>query len=282
MSLIEIKTENHIATLTLNDPTKRNCLSASLIEQLLHAFDACEKQNIRVIILTANTHASQSNDSPTTTQKTEGNTGEGGGGGVFSAGHNIDEIPIDKQDPVTWNVPYVTLLRKVRHTLTPVIASINGSVWGGACDLAVSCDMIVATTNTSFAITPAKLGLPYNTVGVSHFLGSLPTHVVKEMFMTALPLSADRAHNFGLVNRLVSPENLQSETLTLAARVASMAPLCLRVLKAELVKLSDAMNISADDFEHIQMLRRQAFRSQDFQEGIRAFHEKRPPNFKGF
>ncbi|QQE13106.1 methylmalonyl-CoA decarboxylase [Planctomycetota bacterium] len=262
MSLIEMKIEHHIATLSLNDPTKRNCLSTELIQQLLHAFDACEHQHVRVIILRANT----GNKKP----------------GVWSAGHNVKEIPTDKQDPVTWNVPYVTLLRKVRHSLTPVIAQIDGTVWGGACDLAVSCDMIVATTNVTFAITPAKLGLPYNTVGVSHFLGCLPTHIVKEMFMTAQPLPVEKAHNFGLVNKLVEPDQLERETKHLAARVASMAPLCIRVLKAELAKLSDAMNISADDFEHIQMLRREAFRSVDFQEGINAFHEKREPNFKGY
>ena len=268
MSLIEFSIHNHIATITLNDPRRRNCLSSELIAQLLNAIDSCEEQHARVIVLKANTGETRTKAGKTLP-------------GVWSAGHNVKEIPTDKQDPVTWNVPYVSLLRRVRHCLLPVIASIDGTVWGGACDLAVSCDMIVATTNVTFAITPAKLGLPYNTAGVSHFLGGLPLHIVKEMFMTAQPLSVEKAHNFGMVNRLAEPDHLEEETMKLAQLVAKNAPLCIRVLKAEMAKISDSLAMSAEDFEQIQMLRREAFRSHDFQEGINAFHEKRSPNFLG-
>ena len=258
MQLINFEIDKHIATITLNHPEKRNCLAMPMIEEILQAFDTCENQHVRVIVL----------------RTLPGST-------VWSSGHDVQEIPLDKQDPVTWNVPYVTSLRRVRNMLIPVIAEIEGTVWGGACDLVMSCDMIIATENVTFAITPAKLGIPYNTAGVSHFLGALPTHVVKEMFLTAQPLPVEKAHRYGLVNYLVPADQLESQARQVAERIASMAPLCIRVIKAELAKLMDSISISADDFEHIQMLRREAFRSDDFQEGMNAFREKRHPQFHG-
>ncbi|WP_432799059.1 methylmalonyl-CoA decarboxylase [Poriferisphaera sp. WC338] len=258
MSLVELEIKNHIGTITMNDLRHRNCLSAALIDGILHALDACEKQHVRVVILRAHDDAD-----------------------VWSAGHDIREIPTDKQDPVTWNEPYGKLLRVIRHCRLPVICEIGGTVWGGACDLAVSSDLIVASTNVTFAITPAKLGLPYNTVGVAHFLHALPLHIIKEMFLTARPITAQAAHRFGLINRLVELEDLRAESIDLAEIVAANAPLCIRVLKTEMRMLADAFALAPDDYEHIQFLRRQTFRSQDFQEGLCAFHEKRSPDFQG-
>ncbi len=158
---------------------------------------------------------------------------------TWSAGHDIKELPRDGQDPLTWSNSLETLLRAVRGASMPVIAAVEGGVWGGACDLVMSCDLVVATTNSTFAITPTKLGVPYNTAGVAHFLAALPVHVVKEMFFTADPIDAQRAFDLGVVNRLAdNPQDLSEKTHELARRIASRAPLAVRALKAEINELT--------------------------------------------
>ena len=107
---------------------------------------------------------------------------------------------------------------------------------GAACDLAVTCDLAIGTPKTTFAITPVKIGVSYNTEGMSHFLGVLPLHVVKEMVFTGDPLSAEDAYRFGLLNRLVEPEKLEETTMTIARTIASRAPLAVAVVKAELAQ----------------------------------------------
>ena len=247
-----------IGTITMNNPKRLNCLSTELVAGILKAFDHVEESRARVVILRAYS-----------------------GCKVWSAGHNIKEIPLDGQDPVNWSVPFESLLHRVRNCPVPVVGMIEGSVWGGACDLAMTCDILVGTPTATFAITPAKLGLSYNTAGVNHFLGVLPVHIIKEMLFTAQPLSAETAYRMGLLNRLVEPEELESVTLKLAGDIAGLAPLAVQVLKAEIQRLTAGPGILPDDFEKIQGLRREAYRSEDFREGIQAFFERRKPDFKG-
>jgi len=256
--LVQTESKNDVGLITMNNPKKLNSLSSQLVAGILKAFDDFEKSKVRAVIIRAY-----------------------GGAKVWSAGHNIDEIPLDGQDPLYWNIPFEQLLHRVQNCPLPVIGMIEGSVWGGACDLAMTCDLLVGTATATFAITPAKLGLSYNTAGLNHFLGVLPLHIIKEMIFTAQPLSAEEARSYGLLNRLVDPDLLEETTLQIARDIASRAPLAIRVLKAEIHKLTAGPALSADDFEEIQNLRRQAFRSQDFSEGITAFFEKRNPEFTG-
>ncbi|MDQ1285167.1 MAG: Methylmalonyl-CoA decarboxylase [Thermodesulfobacteriota bacterium] len=246
-----------IGIVTMNNPHKANCLSSELVSGIMAAFDMFEKSSVRTVILRAYPGAK-----------------------VWSAGHDIKEIPLDNQDPLTWNVPFEKLLRRVRCYGSPVIGMIEGSVWGGACDLAMTCDLLVGTHSASFAITPAKIGLSYNTSGLTHFLGVLPLHIVKEMLFTAKPLSSEDAYRFGLLNRLVEPDQLETITYQLADDIANMAPKVIRVLKRELRALTSGPSLSPYDFEEIQNLRREAYRSKDFKDGISAFFEKRTPQFK--
>jgi methylmalonyl-CoA decarboxylase len=158
---------------------------------------------------------------------------------------------------------------------------VHASVWGGACDLVATCDLAVGTPGATFAITPAKIGIAYNTGGLTHFLGVLPLHIIKEMLFTGQPISAEDAHRFGLLNYLVPPDQLEAKTLELARTIASRAPLAVRVLKMELRSLTQAPDLSADEFEQIQYARIQANNSDDFKEGVKAFFEKREPRFQG-
>lgn len=256
-ALAPAQIEGPIGTVMMNSPHKANCLGSDLVAEILQAFDEFEKASVRVAILRAYPGAK-----------------------VWSAGHNMKEIPLDGEDPLTWNVPFERLLHRVRSFPVPVIGMIEGTVWGGACDLAMTCDILVGATSCTFAITPVKIGLPYNAAGLTHFMGVLPLHIIKEMLFTAQPLACEEALRFGVLNRLVEPDRLEEVTLQIASDIADRAPKAVRLLKAELRKLTAGPALNADDFEEIQTLRREAYRSADFKEGITAFFQRRTPEFK--
>ncbi len=257
LDLVMTEVRERIGIVTMNSPGTLNCLSSELVSAILVALDAFEKAAVRVVILRALSGAK-----------------------VWSGGHNMKEIPLDGQDPLTWNVPFERLLHRVRSFPAPVVGMVEGSVWGGACDLAMTCDILVGTHSATFAITPAKIGLSYNAAGLTHFLGVLPLHIVKEMLFTAQPLSAEDGFRLGLLNRLVEPNQLEAASIRIARDIAGKAPRVVRLLKAELRKLTAGPALSPDDFEEIQCLRRDGYRSKDFVEGITAFFEKRIPEFR--
>lgn len=249
---------NYIGVITMNNPSQANAFSTELVAGMLAAMDEMEQNGIRVLVLRAYP-----------------------GARVWSSGHNISEINFNGQDPLHCEVPFEMLIKRIRHYPAPVIAMIEGTVWGGACELALCCDLLVATPATSFAISPAQLGLPYNIAGVAHFLEVLPLHIIKELFFTAKPLSAADAWRYGLLNRLVEVEYLEETAMQLARNIAGNAPLVLTILKRELEALTDGPSLDPRFFEEIQCLRTRAYNGYDFREGVTAFFEKRPPQFIG-
>ena len=255
--LILTQTTEFIGTITLNQPAKRNALSEPLVEEMLSALTSFEKNGIRTVVIRAAADAK-----------------------VWSAGHDISELPQGK-DPLPYSDSLERLLRSVKRFPGPIIAMVHGTVWGGATDLVLSCDITIGDETCSFAITPANIGLAYNTAGLLQFMRRLPLNLVKEMFFTANPVKAEDAANWGILNHLVSAENLEQFTYDLAQQIVAKAPLVVSTVKEQLRILVEAHPVPPEVFERIQELRHKVYESADYQEGIRAFREKRKPIFTG-
>ena len=247
-----------VGVITLDDQRHRNAIGAQLANGVVAALESLRGQHVRVVVLRA-----------------------AAGMDVWSAGHNINELPRGRRDPLGYNDSLEGMLRAVRTFPMPVVAMVHGTVWGGALDLVLSCDLITADETALFAITAANLGLPYNTTGLLHFLGRLPINLIKEMFFTAAPLDAKKARECLLVNYLVGSAELEAFTLELAAIMAAKSPMAIAVIKEQLRVLTDYQPIAAQVYERIQGLRREAYDSSDYLEGLDAFTEKRPPIFRG-
>jgi len=258
MPLVQTGVDGYIGTITLNQPEKRNALSEPLVREVIAALQDFRARRLRVAILRAQP-----------------------GARVWSAGHDVSELPEGRRDPLGWDDPLRNLVREIETFPAPVIAMIEGTVWGGASETVFACDLIVATPNASFAVTPAKLGVPYNVSGMMTFLNAASIRIVKELTFTAKPISAERAERLGVINYVVPVEELESFTYGLARDIAALAPLSIAVMKEQLRVLSGAHPVSPRGFERVQGLRRVVYDSQDYQEGIRAFKEKRKPEFKG-
>lgn len=266
---VELNVQGLIGTVTLSNEEKRNALSHQVCTELALALDQCCAAGVRVIMLRARP-----------------------GVKVWSAGHDIRDFKrIDGssaqageaifQDPLSQQDAFVQLLNKIRGLKVPVMACLEGSVWGAATDICACCDVLVGTPSVTFAITPSKIGLPYNASGMTHFVQVLPLHVVKWMFFSGMPLSADEALRYGFLNIIVPPQELTQKAEEMAGVIASRAPLVVTLLRKQLLGLASATTLSPDAFEEMHEMRKQTWRSEDMEEGVRAFFEKRQPKFQG-
>lgn len=258
MPLIETEIADGVATLTLNHSTKRNTLTEALLRELSGALIIAPARDARVVVLRAYQGAK-----------------------VWSSGHDINELPLGGHDPLGWQDPLRMVIRDIESFPGPVIAMVEGSVWGGACELAIACDLIVATPQATFAVTPAKLGVPYNASGLLTFLNAAPPQIAKEMLFTGRPLSAARLERLGIVNHVQPSDEIEEFTYAMAHEMCRNAPLSIAVMKEQMRILNGAQPLSPADFERIQGLRRVVYNSQDYLEGIRSFKEKRKPLFRG-
>ncbi len=245
-------TDDGIAVITINRPEQRNCLSLEVRDGLRAAWERFENDPAaRIAILT------------------------GSGEKAFCAGGDLKEM-VEKGLKVPprdmFPVPYenVTLSK-------PTIAAVNGVAFAGGWMIAQGCDLCVASTTAKFAITEVKVGR--GSPWAAPLIHMLPQRIFMEIVLTGKPVTAQRAYEIGLVNRLAEPAGLMDAAMELAQEVLEGAPLSVKAAR-ETVMLSTEMG-RADALEAAWAAHEAAYNSSDAQEGPRAFAEKRKPQWQG-
>jgi len=241
-----------IAVITLNRPEARNALGKDIREGLFAAWNRFERDPaLRVAVLT------------------------GAGEKAFCAGGDLKEmtelkltVPPRDMFPVPGDNIEVS---------KPTIAAVNGVAFAGGWMIAQACDLCVASTRAQFAITEVKVGR--SSPWAAPLIHMIPQRIMMEIVLTGKPITAQRAYEIGLVNRLVEPEGLMAAALALAADILDGAPLSVRAAR-ETVMLSTEMGRSAA-LRAARHASEYAYRSEDAQEGPKAFAEKRRPRWKG-
>jgi enoyl-CoA hydratase/carnithine racemase len=247
--------EERIAILTINRPGALNAMNSDFFYDLDAAIRRVnEDPEVYVAIIT------------------------GAGDRAFSAGGDFTEMDAQltpEQAERRKNRPW-GLLHGYSACQKPLIAAVNGLAFGGGCELALSCDMIVAAESAAFAVPEQSWGI---VAGVFLFKGprNIPVKIAMEMLCTGDPITAQRAYEIGMVNRVVPKEQLMEEAKALAERVCRCAPLSLRAVKEFFYKGLDIPLEEAQRLHYSLCFEG----SEDGREGPRAFVEKRAPVWKG-
>jgi enoyl-CoA hydratase len=248
------RTEGRVGLVQLNRPKAMNALNRGLMQELmaaLEAFDADE--NIGCMVVAGNERA-------------------------FAAGADIKEMAA--ATPVSMmNNSFIDYWDRLQKIGKPVIAAVSGYALGGGCELAMACDMIVASESAQFGQPEINLGVIPGAGGTQRMTLAVGKAVAMEMVLNGRFLSAAEALNYGLVNRVVPVELYLEEAMKLAAEIASRAPVALRLAK-EAVNAVYEMPLSAG-LAHERRLFYMLFATEDQKEGMDAFVNKRKANWQG-
>jgi len=246
--------EAFVAIIELNRPKELNALNRQLMSEVMDALKALDGDDqVRVIILT-------------------------GGERVFAAGADIKQMAnATAMDMV--NVDQFSTWDQIRKTKKPVIAAVSGFALGGGCELAMTCDMIIASETAKFGQPEIKIGTMPGAGGTQRLTRAVGKVMAMEMVLTGKFISAEEAWQAGLINRVVPVESLMDETLKLAREIARQSPVAVKLAKES---VNNAFNSTLDEgllFERKNFYL--TFSSEDQKEGMSAFIEKRNPEFKG-
>jgi enoyl-CoA hydratase/carnithine racemase len=203
---------------------------------------------------------------------------------MFSAGYdigNLDEQNFEERSEALVAHPFHAALEALEGYEYPVVAALNGHAIGGGLELALTADIRIAARGIRLGMPPAKLGLIYSHTGLRKFLDIIGVAHTNELFFTGRNIDSDRAAAIGLVNHVVETDELEQTSLDLAAEIAANAPISLRGNKRIIRELRDVPQRLPKDLEReLVELRESCFYTEDFREGVRAFGEKRKPQWK--
>jgi len=249
-----VEKDGAIAVVTLNRPQALNALSYGLVKDLCLAMQELDRdKEVRVMIVT-------------------------GGEKVFAAGADIKEMadrgPFDER--IHERLDYRDQINKMTK---PVIAAVSGFALGGGCELAMSCDIIIAAETARFGQPEVNLGIIPGSGGTQRLTRLLGKHRAMEMVLTGDIVNAADAERFGLVNRVVPVELLLEEAKNVAKKIAAKPALAIREAKEAVLKAANSSLNEGLEFERKAFYL--LFASEDRAEGMRAFLEKRKPEFKG-
>lgn len=253
MDLVLLESADHIATLTLNHPEKRNALSRAMLQRLRERLTEIEgDREVRVVVVRA-------------------------AGPVFSAGHDLRElVGAARQEAASLFALCTEFMLAIRGLPQPVIAEVHGLATAAGCQLVATCDLVVAAEEASFATPGVKIGLFCTTPGVALARAVSPKKAM-EMLLTGMPISAREAERVGLVNRVVPRDRLGEEVRQLAGEIVQASASVVALGKRAFY---DQLPLPcAEAYESAQPVMVGNAQASDAQEGMRAFLEKRAPRW---
>jgi enoyl-CoA hydratase/carnithine racemase len=246
-----------VARLTISNPGKRGALDHPILDGFTSTLPSLDA---RCVIITGEEH-------------------------TFSAGYDIGDLRDGSFQTEAERLvahPFTAALRAVEAYPFPTLAALNGHTIGGGLELALSCDIRIASRGIKLGMPPAKLGLIYSHTGLRKFIEVCGLANTCELFYVGRNVDAERAARMGLVNQVVERDELERVALSIAGEIASNAPISLEGNKRVLRELrAHDMVLPSELEEELVRLRESCFTTEDFREGVRAFAEKRAPRWQG-
>src|SRR5579859_1488044 len=251
---ILVERDERVGIVTLNRPKELNALNNQLVSELADALEEFDRDDaIRCIVIT------------------------GAGEKAFAAGADIKEM--SSMSPIQMMLGGFEAWSRIKKIHTPMIAAVGGYALGGGCEIALQCDMIVASENARFGQPEILIGVIPGAGGTQRLTKAIGKYRAMEMVLTGAQVSAQEMADHGLVNRVVSKGEHLSEAIKLAKVVAAQAPLAARLAKEAVLasfetSLEEGLEIERKNFFLL-------FSTEDMREGMRAFIEKRKAEFQG-
>lgn len=246
--------QKHIALIELNRPKELNALNLQLMQELKEALKELDQDDsVRIIVLTGNEKA-------------------------FAAGADIKQMA-NKTAVDMLQTDQFSTWDQIRKTRKPLIAAVSGFALGGGCELAMTCDMIVASESAKFGQPEIKIGVMPGAGGTQRLTKAIGKARAMEMVLTGKFIDAEEALSFGLINKVVPTEIYLVEAMNLAQEIASMSPIATMLAKEAVNRSFETQLDEGLHFERKNFYL--TFSSEDQKEGMQAFIEKRKPEYKG-
>ena len=257
-TILAERRDDDILVVSLNRPESSNALNTQMGLDLVELFEgfSTDIEGLRAVILT------------------------GSGDKAFCAGGDLKQR--NGMTDEAWQAQHLVFERMLRAVLgcpIPVIGAVNGAAYGGGCEIAAATDFIYAATHARFALTEVTLGIMPGGGGTQTLPRAVGERRAKELILSGLPFSADEAERWGLVNRVLPPDELLPAALAIAGRIAANGPISVRQAKQAVhrglqMSLADGLAFEIEAYNRLVP-------TADRREGVLAFNERRKPNFQG-